>query len=165
MSKVLDYYLKLPVLFDIIIAVIVWLTSKHAPVFFIPISERDGQLNIISNLIGTNVSLAGFVLAALTIIVTFKSNLKAKGVEESENALELILSSRHYFNIVSVFKGALIEFVICFTLLYTAWINIDGLSLQTVYRINISGIIITTLAIVRSLTMLFMIIGAEKRSS
>jgi len=161
-SKILDFYFRTPVVLDFAFAALVWLISKYKPFFHIKLTDKANQLNILSNLIGTNVSLAGFILAALTIIVTFKSNLKAKGIEETENALELILSSKHYERIVAVFKKALLEFVLCFVFLYFFWTLADNLSIETIFRIVITGIIITSLTIIRSLFILFIILNLEK---
>lgn len=161
-GKILDFYFRAPVVLDFAIAAIIWLISKYKPFFHINLTDKVNQLNIVSNLIGTNVSLAGFILAALTIIVTFKSNLKAKGIQETDNALELILSSKHYERIVTVFKKALLEFVLCFVFLYFFWTLTDNLSIVTIFRIAITGVIITSLTIIRSLFILFIILNLEK---
>lgn len=161
-AKILDFYFKMPVVIDIIITVAIWCISKYKPLFTIKLSDKTNQLNVLSNLIGTNVSLAGFILAALTIIVTFKSSLKAKGIEDSDNALELILSSKHYEKIVVVFKNALLEFVLCFITLYFFWTISDNLSIATIYRVDITGIVLTALTIIRSLFILFVILKLEK---
>lgn len=163
-ESIINLYLRFPIAIDLAIVIIVWIISKYNPIFQINITSKENQTDIISNIIGTNVSLAGFILAALTIIVTFKASLKAKGIEESENALELILSSKHYLKILSVFKIALIEFVLCFVILYIFWALSDIFSNLTLYRISISGIIITSLTIIRSLFILFLILGLEKHS-
>lgn len=161
-TKILDFYFKMPVVIDILITAVIWFVSKYKPLFAIKLSDKTNQLNVLSNLIGTNVSLAGFILAALTIIVTFKSNLKAKGIEDSDNALELILSSKHYEKIVVVFKNALLEFVLCFIGLYFFWTISDNLSIATIYRVDITGIVLTALTIIRSLFILFVILRLEK---
>ena len=160
-AKLLDIYFKSPLIIDIIIIIIFWCISTYKPISTVELTEKINHLNILSNLIETNVSLAGFILAALTIIVTFKSNLTAKGIEDSDNALELILSSKHYEKIVSVFKGALLEFVLCFLALYFFWSIADNLSITIIYRVEICGIVITGLAIIRSLFILFAILGLQ----
>lgn len=161
-ARILDFYFKMPIVIDVIIAAVIWSISKCKSLLTIKLTDKTNQLNILSNLIGTNVSLAGFILAALTIIVTFKSNLKAKGIEDSDNALELILSSKHYEKIVAVFKAALLEFVLCFIALYFFWTISDNLSIVTIFRVGITGIVLTALTIVRSLFILFVILRLEK---
>jgi glycerol uptake facilitator-like aquaporin len=124
---------------------------------------KETLLNIISNLIGTCVSLAGFILAALTIIVTFKSNLKVKGIEHSDNALELIFSSQHYDNIVKVYRDAILEFVILSILLYFVWAFSDFLNDSLTFATMI-GIEMASFTILRSLFILFKILKLEKHT-
>jgi hypothetical protein len=160
-KKIIDTYLCSPIFFDCLISITVWIGSKHLHYFEFYLNDRNNQISILSNIINTDVSLAGFVLAALTIIVAFKSNLQAKGIEESKNALELIFSSKHYNNIVFVFVRSLIEFIICFVFIFFVWISADNLSIHTINRVNITGILLTTLAIIRSLWVLIIILDLE----
>jgi hypothetical protein len=162
-GSALDRYLAYPLFFDLCMVVCVWLMSKHLN--FIPFSlvDKSNQIDILPNIIGTNVSLAGFILAALTIIVTFKSNLKAKGIEDSDSPLEMILTSRHYKSIVKVFKQAIIEFTICLTFLLIVWASSDNLSIWTINRVVVTGIILTSTTIFRSLYVLFMILKMDDK--
>lgn len=113
-DKIIDKYFAYPLLIDLVVVIVVWICSKYFYLFDFQLINKENQVNILSNLIETNVSLAGFILAVLTIIVSFKANLKAKGLKDADNALELIFSSKHYYKIVSVFKMALLEFIFCF---------------------------------------------------
>jgi glycerol uptake facilitator-like aquaporin len=115
----------------------------------------------LQELISTSVSLAGFILAALTIIVTFKSNLKAKSIENSDNALDLIFSTGHYDNIVRVFKSSIIELVFCFVALFIVWASTDNLDVIIINKVNVCAILLTSFAIVRSLMVLFMILSLD----
>ena len=94
-NKTLDFYLKFPLFSDGILVFILYVLHNKVSFFEFTLTDKNNQLNILSNLIGTSVSLSGFILAALTIIVTFKSNIKAKKIEESDNPLEMIFSSIH----------------------------------------------------------------------
>ena len=74
----------------------------------------------LSDIIATSISLAGFVLASLTIIVTFKENITQKQNEAAINqadkpetnknadisGIELLFTSVHYERIVGVFSWA-----------------------------------------------------------
>lgn len=161
-NLILDNYLKIAISTDLTICTISWIISVYYPILQIVLKDKNTQLEILSNIISTNISLAGFILAALTIIVTFKSNLESKGVVIPSNALELIFSTKHYDNIVNVFKKALFEFTICFIFLYFSWVLSDNIKIINLYRINICGIIITSLTIVRSLFILSMILDLGK---
>nr|GFA63109.1 hypothetical protein [Tanacetum cinerariifolium] len=61
-----------------------------------------------------------FIIAALTIIVTFKANITAKKLEESVNGMELLFNSDNYGRIVNVFQLAIIELVIAFAAMHSA---------------------------------------------
>ena len=161
-DKILDRYFAHPILLDGMLSTAVWVVSKNFAWFKFKFADKAAQQNVLSNLISTDVSLAGFILAALTIIVTFKSNLRAKNIEEADNAQELIFSSKHYDSIVKVFRKSIIELVLCFILLYTMWLCSENLSIAAIHRVNTLGVLITSLTIGRSLFILFMILDLSK---
>lgn len=161
-DNIIDKYLTIPILCDIGIVSAIWYVSKNFEIFGFVLTDKTNQINIIPYIISADVSLAGFILAALTIIVTFKSNIQSKGMNDAINALELIISSKHYFKIVQVFRKSLVELVICFIFLFCVWLSTDNFSIRTINRINVTGVIITTLAISRSLFILFMVLDLER---
>ena len=137
-----------------------WCFVKFIPFTFI---GKDVTLNIASSLIGTCISLAGFILAALTIIVTFRSNLKAKGLDDASNAMELIITSGYYNAIVNVYTGAIYEFLIVSFGMYIFWLSIDNITnIVTQTKIVFGGVFLTAAPVFRSLWVLFSIIGLEK---
>lgn len=161
LDRVIDKYLAYPILIDIGIIATIWCFSDKLKCFEFELKDRFNQLNVISNLISSDVALAGFILAALTIIVTFKSNLQSKGMNNATAALELIFSSKHYSKIVQVFRKSLIELVLCFSFLFGFWLSSDNFSIITINRINIVGIIITILSFSRSLFILGIVLDLE----
>lgn len=161
---IIDKYLAFPIYIDIIIVSSLWIGSKKINLTHFVLVDKSNQINILSNIIGTDVSLAGFILAALTIIVTFKSNLKAKGIKESNTPLEMILTSKHYIGIVNVFKQAIIEFTLCFIFLFLIWTVSDNLTIRTINRAVVTGIIITSASILRSLFVLFTILKLDNKT-
>jgi glycerol uptake facilitator-like aquaporin len=160
--KILDSYLDLAIGFDIVISVIIWISIKNVPVFCFLLLDKQNQVNLFSCLIGADISLAGFILAALTIIVTFKSSVAAKGLQEATNALQLVLSSSKYNSLVKVFKKSLIELILCSLFVFCIWIAVDSLSIQTLNRVNIIGILLTFMALGRSLLVLFTVLTLDK---
>jgi len=161
-TTLIDCYLAHPITIDLVLIILLWVTNRFLTILQLDL-DRKNQIDVLSNIVNSDVALAGFILAALTIIVTFKSNLKAKGIEDAENALELIFSSKHYDSIVDVFKKALIEFIGCFIVLFGSWLYSDCLHTNTINRINISGLFITAAAIVRSIYVLIMILNLSKQ--
>jgi len=161
-DKTVDTYFSYPILFDLVLVAIVWVSANSFSIINFNLVDKTNQINILPYIISADVSLAGFILAALTIIVTFKSNLKAKGIEDADNALEMIFSSKHYESIIKVFKKSLVEFVLCFIVLFFVWASTDNLSIKTINRIVVSGIVLTSLAIIRSLYILFVVLDLDK---
>lgn len=94
MEKSIDFYLDHPLIVDFIIIILLVLGQQFCPLRILFKFDVIAQTAILSNLIGTSVSLAGFILAALTIIVSFKSNIACKKPENAKNPLELIFSDR-----------------------------------------------------------------------
>ena len=87
MNKLLDKYIKHPLLYDLIIVSLFILgkhilSSKNIISITIPI---DTLKSIVSDIISTTISLAGFILASLTIIVTFKDNINHKEIYNKKN--------------------------------------------------------------------------------
>lgn len=162
MRRIGDYYILRPISIDIVICVLIWILGANLSLIEFKLTNRDIQINIMSSIIGTNVSLAGFILAALTIIVTFKSNIKTKGMEEATDALELIFSSSHYRAIKRVFKLAIIEFVIGFVALYFVWASSENLSIQSLNLANLCSLFITSVIVLRTLAVLFKVIDLDE---
>lgn len=158
---ILDAYLFLPITIDFIIAAIVWYVGKNHPIFSIEIPKQETLGNIMSNLIGIDISLAGFILTALTIIVSLKSNLLSKS-EELLSPMESLFSGTHYDEIVSTFKKAIIELSICGGLLYVVWLFDGNDKIDFWFRCVISAIICTSLVVFRSLYVLFEILRGMK---
>ena len=161
LDDVIDGYFASPVFFDLAIIAVTILINRLFPIIPFMLLDKAQQLNVLSNLIGTTVSLAGFILAALTIIVTFKSNLKVKGFEDSNNALEYFFSTNNYKNIVEVFKKSITELVIIFIVLYLIWLSSTNLSCNVLGNFLLGSVIGTITSIVRALYVLFNILNFQ----
>lgn len=162
LNSTIDNYLAIPIFWDVILALIICFISVNHPILIINITDKTNQINLLTNLISTDVSLAGFILAALTIIVTFKSNIQIKGLDDAQNALELIFNSKHYSSIVKVFKHSLIELVMSFSFLLYSWLHSDNFSTVTIFRINNAGMLFTFMSILRALYILFKVLDLDK---
>lgn len=162
MSKIYDIYFRYPLTIDLLIIIIVWLINSYLAIVTLDIEESTIN-SIIPSLIDTSISLAGFILAALTIIVTFKSNLKAKGIKDAQNAFEMILASSNYKGIVNTFKGSILELTILSVVLYCMWLCKDGISASSEFKALVSGVIVLGLSIGRSLMILFKVLKIETK--
>lgn len=160
MGRLLDFYYRFPLAVDAFLTTVILYGSFH-PIFELKLNDKSVQLNLLNSLSSCSVSLAGFMLAALTIIVTFRSNIKAKGLDEAGNAMEMILASKHYHSVVSVFRKAITEYTLTFIILMVLWSMIDQWDIWVLFRINICSILAISLSTIRSLFILFQIIKME----
>lgn len=160
--KLQDFFYGAPILCDLLFLFIFWIINIYCCCFRFKV-DLNGQLQISASIIGSAVSLAGFIIAALTIIVTFKSNQSKKKLENSKNALEMLLLSNHnYQQIIKVFRSAIIEMVICCITLYALWICSSSITSALLWQVNLSAILIISLALMRSITILFKLMHLEE---
>ncbi len=77
-NKLLSYYFQHPLHFDILLIMLLLIVFEAMKnVFGLNIIIKNSTLeSVTTDLINTSISLAGFVLASLTIIVTFKDNIR-----------------------------------------------------------------------------------------
>jgi hypothetical protein len=173
-KNILNIYIKYPLLWDIIIAVVIcflynFLLSKIDLNIAI---NQDLITSIFSDLIGTSISLAGFVLASLTIIVTFKDNISQKNNANSSNSSEdiisknqsgiaLLFSSKHYSRIVGVFTWAVFIYLFLFLILSFLKLFIGKIDDKFYVYLCIVPIVLITLTIFRSVLVLYKIIKLQ----
>ncbi len=159
-----DLYLRNPLFWDFLIVLVIIIFSSLFSVLPFVISDKLNQISAISYLIASCVSLAGFSLAALTVIVTVRANIRARNISEADNALDFILSSKHYPGIVQVFKNSIVEFIIIFISLFCFWGISDSLSAIGLNRVFVGGLVATTLNVSRSMHILFSVLDLEKHT-
>lgn len=164
MNKAIDFYLDHPLFVDLLIILSMLVGNYFLPTLVLFKFELSAQNAILSSLIGTSVSLAGFILAALTIIVTFRSNIACKKPENAKNPLELIFSTEHYQNIIKVFKDAIIELATTFIGLYIIWIISENLKPELIVQANIYGGLLIFLSLFRTLFILFLVLKLHKNT-
>ncbi|KEQ28749.1 hypothetical protein N180_18800 [Pedobacter antarcticus 4BY] len=158
----IDLYLRHPISVDTFLVCCLLLINFLCPVIFTLKYRVDEQLSVLSSLIGTCVSLAGFILAALTIIVAFKSNIAYKPLREADNPMQLLFSTDNYAKIIKVFKDAIIELSVVFIGLYIVWIMLGNLSPSIVLYSNIYSALLIFSTVFRTLFVLFLVLSLDK---
>ena len=161
-NRLLNRYFRYPIIFDFIITLIILIIICYFKSSFK--FKNIGVDSFLSNIISTIVSFAGFILASLTIIVTVKANIKVKNLEDAANGLELLLLSKdNYRLIISAFRDAIIELVICLILVYTLWMPMIGLNIFQLSLLSVYALLVIFFTLFRSLLILFRIIFLEIR--
>lgn len=160
--KILDFYLRIPVLMDIILILITiglinYLNDEELVLSF----DGDRLKSISSDLISTSISLAGFVLAALTIIVTFKDTVTDKASIDGKSTF---FNSPKYFDLVKVFYSASLVLIFVFLILTTIKISDIFKKIGIEQYIIIGALILIFTTVLRSLILLYQIIKLQKKT-
>ena len=164
-STVIDCYFRIPVCIDFIILIILWILSTHTAdsgMLHIIIFKRPDALTYLAYIVSGDITLAGFIIAALTILITVKSNTTARGYRDAKNALEYLFSTEHYYPIVRVFTGAIIQLFMFFIILYGAWLLQGNLEDKTIYRVLLFSTLGIVSAVFRVLYTLFKVLKLER---
>lgn len=173
MNNLLDKYIKRPLLYDFIFVIIIVICKhffcyKNVLCLNIPL---DTLKSMISDIISTTISLAGFILASLTIIVTFKDNINHKETytktekKEDLTGMELLFTSKHYKRIVGVFSWACIIFLSIFFVISFLKLFLDKIKTDYILDIIIITFIILSATIFRCLLILHSIIKIQIKSN
>ena len=163
MNRLLDKYIKRPLLYDsVCVCLMVFvnevLIRRSYSLFILEIDTLESLLN---ELISSSVSIGGFVIAALTIILTLKDNLKAKEGSFPISSLEILFNSKHYKRVVRVFYWASLIFVIAFfyfSILAILWPNFQE---KLAMYLILAGLWTIVMAVLRCLLILQAIIEIQ----
>lgn len=158
-DKIIDFYLNNALLLDGVTIIIVWILNSNFSLFSFVSNDKEKNIDILSDIIAASISLAGFILASLTIIAAIKSNISSRSLENARNPLELFFSPGNYRSIISVFKGSIAELTFTFIAAYIVWISVENFSNDLLLKVIVSFVIIVSISVIRSLIVLFKIIN------
>ena len=163
MSKVLDAYFRRPLLYDLIIVTtlsiaIHYLLKRYGVTLSISANDIKSSM---TDVIATSISLAGFVLTSLTIIITFKENVSHKEASLKERGINLLLASKHYKTIVGIFTWAVVIFISIFFVTATAKMLVDKISGSALFYLLLSSVLLTASTVLRSLWVLYRVIRLQ----
>lgn len=161
-NKSIDFYLNNSLKIDFVCLLLIWFINSNFSLFEFNIGTKENNVSILSDIISASISLAGFILASLTIIVAIKSNLTNKSKESAKNPLELFFSPMNYRKIIEVFQGSIIELTFSFICAYIFWVSLENIEIFTLFRVNISLIFVVAISVTRSLLVLFKIINIKE---
>lgn len=173
-EDIIDNYFEYPVVSNYISIIVILVLesviitpvlSKNTTLLLFNIITKNEQAGYISSIIGASIALSGFIIAALTIMVTVKSSLRARGIDDAENAMEYLFTTKHYRKIISVFKKSIIELLLGAFILYITWLSLANISALAVQRIVLGVTISMALSVIRSVYVLFKVLDLEKLES
>lgn len=156
-----DHYLNYALLFDVLVIGFLWFLNSNYSIIKLSYNTKEFNLGIIENLIGASISLAGFLLASLTIIVAIHSNTVNKQPENATTPLELFFSIETFKAIVKVFKIAIIELIFTFIFSYAILSISQNISNEFTFKVIVSFIYLLSLSTIRCVFILFLLIDVK----
>lgn len=162
MKKIMDFYLNNALFFDSLIIVGLWIANSYLSFIDFKISDKEENLGVISDTVSASISLAGFILASLTVIASMRSNIANRPPDATRNPLEMFFSDKNYSRIIQVFKEAIIELILVFIFSYFIWISQENFENYTLLKWIVSSVIIIFMSISRTLLVLFTIIKIDR---
>lgn len=161
----IDNYFKRPVFWDYLLGIsitgiIMFIFNRVG--FHIPKDETI--LSIISDLSTVALTLSGFILTLLTVLISFKSTAKSKKdiKFEADSLYEIFYSTSLYFETVRHLKNGIISLTFVAIIGYTLKLTINTCYYSFLFSFNLLSLIIIFLTLWRCLLILSKIIKIQK---
>lgn len=155
-----DFYIESSIIFDLLLGfgIVISLSFFNEEYICFGNEKINSILDRINN---HSMTLTGFILACLTIIISIKASVKRGKVTDNSSNIEILFNSKHYKVIVSVFYKAMFMYGVIHILshmmiLYNQVIAFDFL---TNYVITLS--IISYSILLRCFFVLWLVIKHE----
>jgi ABC-type multidrug transport system permease subunit len=163
MRKLLELYLRKPVLYDILIGGFLTgtiITFSCANVIKVP--DEIVCLELISDVSNMSFTSTGFVLTILTVLITFKAgSRKRENIKEYETPLNLFFQTPLYKKTTDILKGCIkvLIFVALTSFLAKALFAVNGAFYLFFY--GLLCIFVLSLTLVRCVLILGKVLGLQ----
>lgn len=161
----IDRYFKRPVFWDYFLAIsmsgIIMLLLKRN-VFHIP--KEEIILSIASDLSTVSLTLSGFILTLLTVLISFKSTAKSrKDIKlESDTLYEIFYSTDLYFETVRHLKNAIISLTFIAIIGFGLKLTLESRFYIFLFIFNLLSLVVIFFTLWRCLLILSKIIKIQK---
>ncbi|RZK43055.1 MAG: hypothetical protein EOO90_05215 [Pedobacter sp.] len=163
--KILDLYFRIPILLDYSVSITICaLAYKLRSVNFLPLPKTEQIYSMSSDLTTIGLTLAGFILTFLTVLITFKADNKVRADNYDPDApvFELFFGSHLYFLTIGHLKNATKSLVVITVIGYIVTLVASEASIGYLYYYNIIGITIITLTLWRCLLIVSNILKMQR---
>lgn len=159
-----DFYFKRPLLWDFVIATFVASTVSY---YFVSnkvaIPDREKLNSIVSDLSTIALTLAGFVLTLLTVLISFKSSFDdANAGKRPTSTFKFFFTTSFYFRTVHHLKHAILSLTLVSLLGYILKLIVPLSNTLIIFAYDLFGVMVVFLTVWRCLTMLSKIIKLQQ---
>lgn len=163
----IDYYFRRPILWDYLVAtsigVLLWIFAKRN---IILIPDESNLYSIISDLSTISLTLAGFILTLLTVLISFKSSTSPKKntASQPQSVFEFFFYTSLYFETVKHLKRAIASLTLVAILGYICKLSSKSLPIHALFFYDVIGILVTFFTLWRCLIILSKIIKLQQQN-
>lgn len=162
---ILDRYFKRPIFWDYLISIgttmiLIYCFIKGR----LSLPEIQDSYSLTGDLTNIALTLAGFILTILTLLITFKDSSGNKTEEQSESAFKKFFSTNFYFETVKHLKNCIKSIVVIAALGFLFKLFLLQDYRKYLFFYNVFGLIITILSVNRCLLILSQILKFQKDS-
>ena len=165
-TRLLNIYFKAPIIIDYILSIIlfliIFLLQKKIK-FGIPSNEII--LSVISDLSNVSLTITGFILTLLTLLITFKSSLKLKieDVTNDDSKFDIFFASELYFETNKHLKNAMKSLLFIAIIGYA--IKLISISNEfIIYFFSVIMLVVLILTLLRCLLILNLILNYQRNN-
>jgi len=160
-----DRYFERPLFYDYTVALLlcgIFYFLKYKGMISLPTDETS--LSTTTDLSTISLTLAGFVLTLLTVLVTFKTGARIPNGQNNEDVplFDLFFSTSLYYKTTALLKNCIKSLVFVSILGFSLKLFLTGVLVQYLFFSNILGLIIIVTTLARSIMILTKIIDLQK---
>lgn len=162
---ILNQYFKRPLFWDYLLSIVIcFIAIFFISKYDIPLPKSDYVISTTSDLSTTSLTLSGFILTLLTVMITFKSgaNIKKEDNHDDNTVFQIFFASDLYFSTVRILKDCVKSLVFVSVVGYSLKLGINLVTYVYLYYYNILSLLIVFLSLWRSLFILSKIIQMQK---
>lgn len=161
----LDRYFRNPLLYDYSLGLLISISILYIYIRgYFKLPKIEYTLSTSSDLSTISLTLAGFILTLLTILITFKAGSKIdKSVNpEKQTIFDLFFVTNLYFETTKHLKNCIKSLLFISVLGYSLKLLLSESLLKYLFFSNSLGLVILVLTLLRSLLILTRIIDLQK---
>lgn len=160
----IEAYYKRPILFDYIASSVIIggiVALNYYSLFNLP--DADKSIDFASDVAAIGLTVSGFILTLITILITFKSGqlLSEEGLTNGSSPFKIFLASSLYNKSVSILKYGVLSLVIVSFFLYALKLFLSPRYLEYVFYSNVLGLVIMLATFVRCFYVLGIIMRMQ----
>lgn len=163
---ILDKYFKKPLFWDYTLCVITsaicyYLVEKK----YISIPTKEDAIAVTSDITNISLTLSGFILTLLTVLITFKSTtpIIKKENRNSETVFNLFFASGYYFETVKHLKNCIKSLIVVAIIGFSIKLFVPSQWKTQTFYFNIIGLGIIILTITRCLIILSKVLDLQEK--